>query len=61
MRAVPIEVMVAQAKEWRRLKKAELEMMVSGEHGVLTADDIEECRQEIRRMDDFIAEHSKDK
>jgi hypothetical protein len=61
MRVVPVEVEVARAKEWRRLKKAELEMMVSGEHGVPMADDIEDIRREIRRMDDFIAEHSKDK
>jgi hypothetical protein len=61
MKAVPVEVAVARAKERRWAVKAMLEMMVSGEHGVPTADDIEECRQEIRKMDDFIAEHSKAK
>ena len=61
MRAVPVEVAVARAKERRWFMKSLLKGMKSGEHGVPTADDIEECRQEIRKMDDFIAEHSKAK
>ena len=61
MRAVPVEVAVARAKERRWFMKSLLKGMEFGEHGVPTADDIEECRQEIRKMDDFIAEHSKAK